>query len=704
MKITRYLLNKKRSSLSLGVILEQRHRQQEKKQKRRHRRLTILSSLLISIPIITTLLGVFVLNLVSYAYDTTRLDIEKLDQLGSRSSFIYDNSGRSLYEFYEEKRRYLVPLDNISKHMVHAVIAAEDKHFYEHEGIDPEAILRSGYINISQNEVATGASTITQQVIKHYLFSEQGLTQAAQSIDRKTDEMFLAIRLEEDFTKDQILEKYLNDIFLGNEAWGVEAAAQIYFNTSAQNLTIAQSALIAGIINQPSKNNPHSGAMITNNPVDNIPEKFIQDIQGVNKVPLYKARQAYVLNRMLEENYITTTQYQEAIAEEFQFPSIQHNITYPHWVWYVENYVSQKYGSQRLKTGGLRVYTTLNPALQDTAQNMVRQHVDTYRYSRNMTNAAIVTIDPNNGHILAMVGGYDYYDKAHDGEVNVITSYRQPGSTMKPFIYAAALEQGYPANTRIVDNRTTFPGGYRPDNFDRRFHGTVTLRQALARSYNIPPVKLLNFLGMETGVNFAQKMGVNNYSDPWNYGLSFALGGYEVRPLDLASAYGVFANEGVKIPPTPILYITDDQGNILEDNRGEPEGQQVIDPAIAYIIADILSDNNARAPAFGSRNALVYYRKMAAKTGTTNNMKDNWTVNFNPQLVNLVWAGNNNGDPLWNSLGSSGAAPLLRNYTHAAFQILNLPVTWYSRPENVRYSGGDYYYDNGYYRGIRTIK
>ena len=550
----------------------------------------------------------------------------------AQTTKIYDRGGTLLYQIYANQDRTVVPISNIPDSLKNATIAIEDKNFYKTPGIDIFAIGRSVFANLS-GEPLQGGSTITQQLIKARLLTPE------RTIERKVKEIVLALWAERIYTKDEILEMYLNQVPYGGTAWGAEAAAQTYFGKSVKDLTLSESAFLAGLPQAPSVYSPY----------------------GADK-SLWKARQKEVLARMVNLGFIKDSRAKEAEAQELVFKTPNQALYAPHFVMYVRDILIEKYGISMIERGGLAITTSLDLPTQDFAQKVVREEVEKSAYL-NISNAATLITNPATGDILAMVGGVDYFGE-NGGNYNVTTALRQPGSTIKVVTYSQALLNGLTAATSIQDSPVTYsaPGSvpYSPVNYDGKFHGTVTLRNALGNSINIPAVKTLNRIGVSAMVELAKKMGITSWEEPENYGLALTLGAAEVKMTDLATLYGAFANQGDKVDLNPILKIVDSEGNIIEEKK-EVRKTNVIPKEIAFIISDILADNRARLMEFGSSSPLnIPGHKVSVKTGTTDNKRDNWTIGFTPSLLIAVWVGNNDNSPMNPRLASgiSGAAPI----------------------------------------------
>jgi 1A family penicillin-binding protein len=562
------------------------------------------------------------------------------------STKILDRNGKVLYDIFENERRTPVEYETIPVYLRQGVIAVEDKNFYEHPGFDPIGYLRAFYNTIFRGRVQ-GASTLTQQLVKNVLISPAERT--ARSPIRKIKELVLTIQIESRFSKDDILTMYLNEVPYGGTAVGVEAAAETYFGKNVQDLNLVESAILAGLPQRPSAYSPYSST----------PKAYIPRTEGV-------------LRRMREDGYITSEQEQEAVAqlETIEFQKAGASFKAPHFVQYVQKVLEERYGENVVEQGGLKVTTTLDLDLQDKAQEIVSEEIAKVEGNYHITNGAAVIVDPQTGEILAMVGSKNFNDENYDGQVNVTTSLRQPGSAIKPFTYAAGLKKGYTASTLLMDVQTKFPGGagqpdYEPVNYDGKFRGPVQLRYALGNSLNIPAVKMLAMVGVRDMLQTAHDFGITTLEPTKEtlsrVGLAVTLGGGEVRLLELTSGYSPFMNSGMKVDPVSVLKVEDINGKTLEQNEPK-KGQAVLSPEQAYIMADILSDNNARRDTFGV-NSLLHFpnQKVAVKTGTTNDRRDNWAVGGNPGAVVGVWVGNNDNSPMKSvASGVSGASPIWR--------------------------------------------
>lgn len=565
---------------------------------------------------------------------------------------IYDRNKTLLYQIYASQNRTLVPLSDIPEYLKKATIAIEDKNFYSNSGFDLSAIIRSAIRNLS-GQPLQGGSTITQQLIKSTLLSPEI------SIKRKVKEIILSFWAERIYTKDQVLEMYFNQVPYGGTAWGVEAASEVYFNKKANDLDLAQSAFLAGLTRAPTIYSPY----------DESPG-------------LWKKRQEEVLTKMEELKYISSGEKDEALKEELVFSAPQTPIHAPHFVMYVKGLLVKKYGLGMVEKGGLNVITSLDLKTEDLAEKIVSEEVDKDIYY-NLTNGAALVTNPKNGDILVMVGSKDY-SNPNGGNFNVTTALRQPGSSIKVVTYAAALSFGMTAATLIDDSPITYssPGSspYSPVNYDGKFHGFITMRSALANSINVPAVKTLNKIGVPTMVSLAKKMGITTWGEPNQYGLSITLGAADVKMTDLATVYGVLANNGERVDLNPIIKITDAWGNVLEEKKSI-QNKKVIDGGIAFILTNILYDNNARSMEFGINSPLdIKSRKVAVKTGTSNNIRDNWTIGYTPSILVAVWVGNNDNSPMSGiASGITGAAPIWNKI------MTNLLVNTAARSETIPY-------------------
>jgi 1A family penicillin-binding protein len=585
------------------------------------------------------------------------------EELQSRSaSFvstrIYDRDGHLLHEILDPNggRRILVPYEQISPHLINATVATEDARFWQHPGVDPIAVLRAVYYNVTERRIVSGFSSIPQQVARLVLLSPE--ERYEQSLQRKVREVVLASEISRRYSKQKILEIYLNEINYGNLAYGVEAAAETYFGSDAADLTLAQAALLAGLPQAPAYWDPYT------------------NWEGA------KRRQAVVLDLMVEAGYITRAEAEAAKAEELKLQPMRLDVHAPHFVTWVQQLLEQKYGADVLYRSGLRVYTTLDSNMQAIAQEEAQAQLAKLK-DQHATNAALVAIKPGTGEILAMLGSADFNNVDIDGQVNVALRPRQPGSSIKPVTYVTAFEKGWTPSTLLWDVQTEFRDAlgrpYVPRNYDGKEHGPVLVRQALAQSLNVPAVKTLEFVGLPAMLDTAHRLGIASLNRP-DYGLSLTLGGGDVTLLELTGAYAVFANGGQRVPPVAILRIEDSAGRILEEYQ-PPPAEQVISPQHAYLITDILADNQARAPMFGRDNALKLSRPAAAKTGTTDDYRDAWTVGYTPDLVAGVWVGNADNSEMKSIAGSRGAGPIWHNFMERA--LADTPKSQFARPEGI---------------------
>lgn len=578
-----------------------------------------------------------------------------------QSTKIYDRAGKTLlYDIYGEEKREIVSFDKISDNVKHAVLASEDSRFYSHKGIDFMGIARSILADLKLRSKQQGGSTITQQLIRSVYLTRQ------KTVERKVREIVLSLELERRYSKDQIFDWYLNKIPFGSNTYGVEAASQTYFNTNAAALSLTQAAALTAMIPAPSYYSPY----------------------GSHKIELLE-RKDYVLDRMKQQGYITEDQLVQARQEELKFSETASSIKAPHFVMYVKQYLEEKYGQEYLQQKGLKVYTTLDWELQEHAEKVVKE-ADKTNVQFDANNTAVVVIDPKTGEILTLIGSKDYFGKSYprgcdqkasgkcvfDPKFDVATlGLRQPGSAFKPFVYAASFKKGYTANTVLWDIKTEFNANcsadgnqvtdqyglkcYNPQDYDGLYRGKVSIRSAIGQSLNIPAVQLLYLTGLGDSLSTARDMGISTLNDPDRYGLSLVLGGGEVTLLEMTSAYGVLAAEGLKTPPVSIIKIEDSEGKIVEENK--KEATKVLDTQVARQISNILSDNNARAPMFGANNALYFSDyDVAAKTGTTQYFNDAWTMGYAPFAAVGVWVGNNDNSSTNKKTGIGLAAPIWR--------------------------------------------
>lgn len=578
------------------------------------------------------------------------------------STRLYDRNLQPLYTISGEKKRITVEGKDIPDIVKQATVAIEDKRFYRHPGVDIKGILRSVFVDIVRGDKSQGGSTITQQFVRAAVLDDRKKT-----FVRKIKEAILAIELEALYSKDEILTMYLNEIPYGGNNYGIEAAARAFFGKSANELTLAEAATLASLPQAPTTLSPYGSNT----------ERLID-------------RRNITLDNMVQEGYITADQANEAKAVALAVKPKGESITAPHFVLFVKewlvDYFTEELGDaqlaeQKVEEGGYSVVTTLDLEKQKIAEDVVTKSADTTLKRAGATNAGLVAIDPKRGEILSMVGSVDYFNQDF-GAFNIATASRQPGSSFKPLVYAAAFKDKYNPATVLFDVRTDF-GNYVPDNFDGGFRGPVTIRQALGNSLNIPAVKALALVGNNKALETAHDLGITTLNDKDRYGLSLVLGGGEVKLLDMATAYGVFANKGTLMPTKPILKITDGNGKEIYNQENPTDGRQVLDPQIAYQINDMLSDTDAKRPTFSRLlNVLtVPGRPAASKTGTTNSNRDAWTIGYTPQITTAVWAGNNDNSSM-NAGGSSVAAPIWAEYMRRVHE--NTPIEQFERPAGIK--------------------
>ncbi len=603
--------------------------------------------------------------------------IPDLSDLATRkvvqSTKIYDRTGKILlYDTSQNIRRTLIPLEDISLYIKNATLSIEDKKFYTHRGIDPQAIARAVLVDITSLSLRQGGSTITQQVVKNSILTGD------KSIARKLKELVLALRLEKVLTKDQILNLYLNEIPYGGSIYGVEEAAESFFGKQAKEVGLTEAAYLAAMGKAPTFYSPY----------------------GPNREKL-EARKNLVLREMFNNGFISQTELDKALKETITFKPREDTggIKAPHFVFFVIDYLVKRYGEDTLNTGGLRVITTLDYDIQSKAEKLAKKYGESNQEKFQADNDAVVVIDPKTGDLLTMVGSRDYFDKSIDGNFNVTTAHRQPGSTFKPFVYATLFNKGYTPDTMLFDAPTQFNPScspenttddatrsadecYAPVNYDGYSRGPITVRDALAQSINIPAVQALYLAGVQDSINLARDMGIDKLATSEQYGLSLVLGGGEVSLLDMTSAYSVFANDGVRNSYNVILEVRDESGGVLEEASYSP--RRVLDEETARKISSILSDNVARAPAYGANSVLyVPNQDVAVKTGTTNDYKDAWIIGYTPNITVGMWVGNNNNTPMEKKVAGYIVAPMWRDLMN---QILpDRPVESFvpSTPEEV---------------------
>ncbi len=608
--------------------------------------------------IVLFLLSIVVFQILAYTLPSP----DKIVRHSGYSTKILDRNGKLLYDVFVDERRTPVTLAELPDYLKKATIAIEDKNFYQHQGFDP-----TGYLRILYNLVAKrrliGGSTLSQQLVKNVLLSPE------RTPIRKLNELVITIQIEKRYSKDEILTLYFNEVPYGGTAWGVATAAQIYFAKNVKDLNLVESAFLAGLPQSPSRYSPYSST----------PKAYI-------------GRTEEVLRRMREDGYITADQEKEAKAQlpDLAFQSRGADFKAPHFVQYVQNILNERYGENVIEQGGLKVTTTLDLDLHEKAQAIVSEEIQKVQ-NLSIGNGAAVVINPETGEILSMVGSKDFNAKDYDGQVNVTTASRQPGSAIKPIVYAKALEKGYTASSLLADVPTSFPGGsgqpdYTPVNYDGKYRGPIQMRYSLANSMNVPAVKTIALVGVKDVLSLGYDMGLTSL-EPTNttlsrVGLSMALGGGEVKLLELTSSYSAFLNGGYHVEPVSILKVESSDGKVLENNTPKKD-RQVLPPGVAFIIANILSDNDARKEVFGLNSLLnIPGRQVAVKTGTTNDKRDNWAVGGTPQVIVGTWVGNNDNSVMKSvASGVSGASPIWNRIVKASLE--GKPVVNFTQPDSV---------------------
>lgn len=631
----------------------------------------------------TVIVGVVVWNFMQELPD-----IQKIDEIVfAQSSIIYDRNGVELYTLHGDENRKNISLDQIPSHLIDATLAIEDSDFFDHAGFSFKGIIYAVFsevLNFGQHK--RGGSTLTQQFIKNtFLTSEK-------TYSRKIKELILSVQLEWRFSKNEILNMYLNSIPYGANAYGAEQASLTFFGKSVSEVSLVESAILASVPNAPTRYSPYGDYVRTkiNRPIDEIQaldvdnySDFLDQLEdddiSIGLLPLkvtlengsemvISGRSSLVIKRMYDLGFISEKQESDSLAEllTYTFNSRRTEIKAPHFVMYIRKLLEEKYGKELLQAGGLKIITTLDYSLQEKSEEIVTAQGDINATKYNAKNAAAMTIRPSSGEILAMVGSRDYWNDEIDGKVNIMLQRRLPGSSFKPFAYAAAFLKGYSPGSVVYDVETDFGDGYTPQNFDGAFRGPISLRRALGGSLNVPAVKSGILGGLQTTYDISKGMGISYLKEADWYGAALPLGVSEVRPYDMAQAYSVFAMNGQKVPLVSILKIVDRNGNVLEE-FSEPESHEVLHPQTAYLITDILSDASARGPGWNAYLQLPN-RKNAVKTGTSNKKKDDviqpfdaWTIGYTAQYLTVVWAGNNDGSVM-NSRGSGygAAAPIWR--------------------------------------------
>lgn len=573
------------------------------------------------------------------------------------STKIFDRKGTLLYEFHGDAKRTVIALDAVPPQARQAAIAVEDKNFYRHLGFDLEGIARALYVNWKTGAKTQGASTITQQFVRNAILTNEKTWQ------RKFEELVLAFNLELRYPKDTILELYFNEIPYGSNLYGIEAASQAFFGKKARDLTLAESAYLAALPKAPTYYSPYG--------------PHTDELRG---------RANLILQKMREQEFITDDEWAAAKAEQVVFQKLSVPITAPHFVFYVQDVLREKYGEKAVREGGLRVRTTLDLDLQKLAEEIITRHGNANEKNWRAANASLVALDPRTGQVLAMVGGRNYWDEGRDGEVNVALRPRQPGSSFKPYVYATAFKEGLAPGTMIMDVTTNFgrygSRDYIPQNYSKKNYGALSIRQALQGSLNIPAVKTLMLAGIDDSIDTAEALGLTTLANRSRYGPSLVLGGAEVKLLEHTAAFGAFGQNGMLYKTTPILEITDRNGRLIEGARNE--SRQALPAPIAYQITNVLSDNEARLFIFSSRkhNLVLPDRPVAVKTGTTQEFRDAWTVGYTPSLAAGVWVGNNNNAPM--RPGADGlyvAAPIWNEFMNKA--LAGTPAEQFTRPAGI---------------------
>ena len=564
---------------------------------------------------------------------------------------LVDQSDTVFYEFYNARSDTYVPLGKIAPIVKQATLASEDKDFYKHAGFSPRGIANAVYQNIRPNGLNNGGSTITQQLVKNSLLSEK------RSLLRKYQELILSAEIERRYSKDEILEMYLNSVYFGEGAFGIEDAAQVYFNKSSQDLTIAEATLLVGLLPAPSAYSPISGS----------PEKA-------------ETRQDYVLARMQEDGYIDQAAEQAADDAPLNYSTetLSRDFRAPHFALMVKEELEKKYGEEKIARSGYRVVTTLNLDWQTKAENAVSAQVARLARS-SVSNGAAIVVDPSSGEIRALVGSHNWDDE-QNGKLNMTTATRQPGSSFKPIVYASGIEnEKFSAASTWEDKATDFGGGYSPKNYDLRFHGTVTTRQSLANSYNIPAVAALQKNGIQNTVSTAKKLGLTTLEDAQSYGLSLALGSSQAKLTEMTNAYATLANQGKFNELTTITSITNKDRKTIFTHKAK--NKIVLSDQTAHIMSSMMSDQTARSSTFGSSLNLQNQRPAAVKTGTTENYRDAWTIGYTPSLAVGVWIGNNDNTPMSSVAGASGAAPIWRSIMNLT--LAGTPVQQFVAPKGL---------------------
>ena len=596
----------------------------------------------------------------------------------AQSTKIYDRTGKIiLWDIHSDIQRTVVPLADISRHIKNATIAIEDSSFYQHKGIDVPGILRAAMVNLKSGKLSQGGSTISQQLVKNTLLTTD------KTFTRKLKEIILTLKIEKKLSKDKILELYLNAVPYGGSNYGIESASRNFFSKNSSDISLAEASYLASLTKAPTYYSPY----------------------GNHQEELAK-RKDLVLSKMAELGFITPEEAEIAKKEKVIFINKgQNSVKAAHFSVYIRSYLEEKYGKDVVEQGGLKVITTIDYPLQEKAEELAARYAKENKEKFNASNNSIVAIDPKTGQILVMVGSKDYFNQEDQGNFNVALAHRQPGSAIKPFVYAAAFKKGFSPDTVVFDVQTEFNPScfdkyatntpatssssdsdekdecYMPENYDHNYRGPVTLRNALAQSLNVPSVKTLYLAGIRNSLDLMKDVGIDSLTDPDRYGLTLVLGGGEVSLLEMTGAYSVFANNGVRNPPVGIIKVEDKGGNVLEEYRNE--SKQVLDKNIALTISDVLSDNNARTPAFGASSPLYFPdRPVAAKTGTTNDYKDAWVLGYAPNIAVGAWFGNNDNTPMEKMVAGFIVAPMWNEFLIEAFK--DLPKEEFEKPQKTK--------------------
>ncbi|MEK7130862.1 MAG: PBP1A family penicillin-binding protein [Patescibacteria group bacterium] len=648
--------------------------------------------------VIAFLFALFVFTAVVVVFWVATLKIPDAESLNDlkvpQSTKIYDRTGKIiLWDIHDEIQRTLVPLEEISRHIKNATVAIEDSSFYQHRGIDIPGILRAIFVNLKSGHLSQGGSTISQQLVKNTLLTTD------KTFARKIKEIILTLKIEKKLSKDKILELYLNEVPYGGSNYGIEAASRNFFGKNASDIDLAEASYLASLTKAPTYYSPY----------------------GTHQKEL-ENRKDLVLNKMTELGFITKDEAETAKKEKVVFINKgQNSIKAAHFSIYIRSYLEEKYGKDVVEQGGLKVTTTINYPLQQKAEEIALGYAKENKEKFNASNNSIVAIDPKTGQILVMVGSKDYFNQEDQGNFNVALAHRQPGSAIKPFIYAEAFKKGYSPDTVIFDVQTEFNPTclyvynynasntpetledmrkkdqcYMPENYDHNYRGPINLRNALAQSVNIPAVKTLYLAGINDSLDLLKGMGITSLTEPDRYGLTLVLGGGEVSLLELTGAYSVFANNGLRNTPVGILKIEDKSGNILEEYH--EDSKQVLDKNIALMISDVLSDNKARTPAFGANSPLYFPdRQVAVKTGTTNDYKDAWVVGYAPNISVGAWFGNNNNSSMEKMVAGFIVAPMWNEFMTEIFKEIQKED--FEKPKKIK---GDKPVLNGEWMGGKT--